>query len=499
MRMRQSPMTIRLAWIQYKLSIVKYANNLQASSKKAKILSQSSLGTQQRINRLHKINIMAPYSIPALVLIIAAATSWDVASARYLVGSRASSSDESAPTNANVVVNDEPPSSSSEPASLIAAQFTADPHAGRDRLEMIQTGELGLVGIRYMPSSFAEDGDGYSNVYGEFCVYDSQLNKSNPPLYPTLKDVLSTSDHCGEHRYTIPMSEVMKAVRSHVHSREALRTLPLSGMLFHQGYSGAGLISNALAAFESTLVVSEHSALRDALSACDVLHNRHKIEDCSPSKQSRLVRDIITLISRTSDKNVQHLFLKLDSASAVYLNMLRELHPGAKWTFSHRDAEETLSKTMQRKRNVLCGKAKRNPSTALAEQSSDYNLELEGLSHHEVCALHLSTLLEAAVNEHESSGTGMLVSYKDIVSSSSSSEGNHVIIDEVLPYLGLQDEMNSNPSIVTKISEILSTRSNARSKRQGNVAWDSSQEEDIEISGDVRNAVKVFMGGLMGQ
>ena len=113
--------------------------------------------------------------------------------------------------------------------------------------------------------------------------------------------------------------------------------------------------------------------------------------------------------------------------------------------------------------------------------------------------MHLSTLLEAAVNEHESSGTGMLVSYKDIVSSSSSSEGNHVIIDEVLPYLGLQDEMNSNPSIVTKISEILSTRSNARSKRQGNVAWDSSQEEDIEISEDVRNAVKVFMGGLMGQ
>ena len=135
----------------------------------------------------------------------------------------------------------------------------------------------------------------------------------------------------------------------------------------------------------------------------------------------------------------------------------------------------------------------------MAEKSSDYNLELEGLCHHEVCALHLSTLLEAAVNEHESSGTSMLVSYKDIVSSSSSSEGNHVIIDEVLPYLGLQDEMNSNPSIVTKISEILSTRSNARSKRQGNVAWDSSQEEDIEISEDVRNAVKVFMGGLMGQ
>lgn len=135
----------------------------------------------------------------------------------------------------------------------------------------------------------------------------------------------------------------------------------------------------------------------------------------------------------------------------------------------------------------------------MAEKSSDYNLELEGLSHHEVCALHLSTLLEAAVNEHESSGTGMIVSHKDIVSSSSSSEGNHVIIDEVLPYLGLQDEMNSNPSIVTKISEILSTRSNARSKRQGNVAWDSSQEEDIEISEDVRNAVKVFMGGLMGQ
>lgn len=102
------------------------------------------------------------------------------------------------------------------------------------------------------------------------------------------------------------------------------------------------------------------------------------------------MQDIITLISRTSDKTVQHLFLKLDSASAAYLPVLRDLYPDAKWTFSYRNAEETLSKNMQPKRSGVCAKVKRNPSTALNDKTEVNHLDLEQLSHHEVCALHLA-------------------------------------------------------------------------------------------------------------
>lgn len=263
-------------------------------------------------------------------------------------------------------------------------------------------------------------------------------------------------------------------------------------MLFHQGYSGAGLVSNALTAFDSTLVVSEHAALQDALSACDIVRNRYRLDDCSAAKQQRLVRDIVSLISRTSDPSIDHLFLKLNSSSAAYLHALRALYPDAKWTFSHRDAGEILSKSMERKRRSTCIKTRRNPSTALAAKSAEFNIDLEQLSHHEVCALHLSTLLEAAMKEHESSGTGLLVSYDDIASSAGS-----FIIEEVLPYLGLQGELDSTPQLKDKIVDILSTRSHTQGVGHGQgLTWDVAQE-NIEVSEEASNAVKSFMGGMM--
>ena len=198
----------------------------------------------------------------------------------------------------------------------------------------------------------------------------------------------------------------------------------------------------------------------------------------------KLVKDIITLLSRTTDMTMEHLFLKLESASAAYLSMLREIYPEAKWTFSYRDAEEILSKSLERKRNVTCMKAKRNPTTALVTKSTSNNVDLEQLTSHEVCALHLSTLLDEAMKEHDESNTGLLVSYDDIVS------GN-VIEDKVLPYLGLQVDTQE---MKDKISTVLSTRSNARGSSE---EWKG--EEDIDISLEISNAVKKFMSPLMNE
>jgi len=436
---------------------------------------------------------MAPYKIIVLNLIVAAG-SIEAVSARYLVGNRFILAADDGGGDYSEEQPDEPPLEEEPPlydedefhennGSLIAAQFTRDPFDHRDRLEMIQTGELGLAGLRYHPTSFANDGtELYTEVYGEFCVFDSQLNKVDPSRYSNVKDVMAESSHCGEHRYTIYLDEVMDVLKNN--ENDEVKTLPVSGMLFHQGYSGAGLISNALTAFDSTLVVSEHTAIHSALSACDVIHNRYKSDDCSSVKQQKLLQDIISLLSRTTDKNVQHLFLKLESSSAAYLPTLHALYPSAKWTFSYRNAEEALSKSMQRKRSSTCMKAQRNPTTALAEKSAENNLDLEHLSHHEVCALHLSTLIEAAVREQGESGTGLLVSYDDILSS-------NVIIDEVLPYLGLKVNAQAND----RITDILSVRSNSQRSHQVE-QWDKSQEDGIEISDEVRNAVKMFMTDL---
>jgi len=398
----------------------------------------------------------------------------------------------------NNVDEDEPPLElPEETESLITMQFTDDPHAGRDHMKMIQNGELGLSGIVYSPKSFtASGGADYTEVHGEFCDFNSALNKADPAHYPTIDAVMSESEHCDEHSYIIPLREVMEAVSATDGSSNTMKRLPLTGLLFHMGYSGAGLVSNALTTFESAHVVSEHTAIRDVLSACDIIRNRYLSEDCSAEKQRMLLRDVVTLLSRApATSPARHLYLKIPSMSAAHLTELCSLYPGAKWAFVYRKAEDALAKATMRNRDTVCVKSRRNPSAALVAKARERGLDLEALSPHDLCAIHLATLLEAAVNEHEASGTGMLISYdKDILSNVDA------MMNVILPYLGLGEDIAANPEVVReRVAAILSMRSDTSMLREPEDQRWNEGGEIIEITEEVRAASQAHMSELMGR
>jgi len=273
---------------------------------------------------------------------------------------------------------------------------------------------------------------------------------------------------------------------------DAARELPVSGLLFHEGHSGAGLVSNALATFDSAVVVSEHPALRDALGACDVVRNRYKNTDCSPSKQRTLVRDVVSLLSRTADASAKHLYLKIPSASAAYLPELRSLYPDAPWAFVYRRAEDALAKATARRRNG-CIKTRRNPSTALSARANDLGVDLETLSQHEVCALHLSTLLGVATREHDETKTGMLVSYDHEILSNV-----NAVVDVILPYLGLGEEIRSDrEGVRDRVAEVLSLRSDTQTRRSPEDRRWHADGDSVEVTEEVSAAIKTFMGDFM--
>jgi hypothetical protein len=414
-------------------------------------------------------------------------------------------------------VDNEPPLNNNDPDimpedpfqagdSLIAMQFTEDPLGHRDPMEMIRTGEIGLASLRYSPRSFAaangaRDGGYYADVHGEFCAFDFAQNKRDPAKYSTVHDIMSESEHCGEHAYSLNLREVVEMLKEHDNNNSkagggegGMKTLPVAGLLFHQGYSGARLVSNALSTFDSALVISEHPALRDALNACDSIRNRYKVEDCAGVLQQRLVQDVISLLSRTSvDSPAEGLYLKLTSAGAAYLPELRAMYPDAKWTFVYRQPEHALAKSTEGKRIKACAKAKRNPTSALAAKSAQINQDLEALSHHEVCAVHLSSLLDRAYDEHSTSGTGMLISYdEDILAG-----GANYLMDVVLPYLGLHEEIKANPSLVeNSVGHVLSNKSNVsgRESLSGDVSW---KGEEVDVSEVVGNASRSYMTDSM--
>jgi len=397
---------------------------------------------------------------------------------------------------------DAAPSSSEEydypqEESLIASQFTADPYAERDHMEMIRTGELGLAGVRYTPKSFKsteENNDSYGgDVYGLFCDYDATRNRDDPSSFSTVDHILGASDHCSEHTYSFPLRDVMADIGrydSATSTRLQMKMLPLGGMIFHEGHSGAGLISNSLAAFPSARVVSEHGALGDALGACDVLKNRYGEEECEEGRRLELVRDVIALLGRVptagEGQQAKNLYLRLSNDAAAYLPDLRSLYPSSKWIFVYRDAEHALAKATRRRRSP-CSKMRRNPSSALTAKKEQYRIDLEALSHLEVCALHLSTLVDAAVREHDESGTGMLVSYdKNLVAN-----GKANVLDVILPYLGLKEEIYANENgIKERVKEILTLKSNNNGRGGSLELWGG---EVIEVSEEVGAATRLFM------
>ena len=381
---------------------------------------------------------------------------------------------------------DEPPI---ELPSATELQFSEDPYAGQDKLDMIKYGLAHLAAIRYESASFSSEHAAYTGVYGDFCVYDAQLNNGDDPsLYPTVGEMMSKSDHCGDHTFTLQLDEVVAAVSSHDIASGQMNPV-VSGLLFHVGYAGAGLLSNAIVTFDSTLVVPEHTAIHDALFACDKIHNRFPSADCSSSLQKQLLKDVVTLATRASS-GITHAYIKLNADSTVYMSMMREVFSDVPWTFHFRSPETVLAKSTQPKLNT-CVFTRRQPSKVLAQKAEEYNLDLDGMTQEDLCALYLSTLLEVATQEHENSGTGMLIDYEQLLDTD-------FITHVILPYLGLQAEIDADSATVSaNVEATLSTKSNNRGISGQKVKKWSANEEVVNISDEVRAASQLFMGSAM--
>ncbi len=384
--------------------------------------------------------------------------------------------------------SDEPPI---EIPSDVELQFSEDPYAGQDKLEMIKSGLAHLAAIRFESTSFSSESGGYAEVYGDFCVYDAQLNQvEDPSLYPTVEEMMLESEHCGEHTYTLPLDEVVAAISSHDFNSGQMNP-PVEGLIFHVGHAGAGILSNVLATFESALVVPEHPAILDALFACDYIHNRFESENCSASAQKQLVEDVVNLATRSSDASITHAYIKFHADSTVYLPMVRDIIPDTPWTFHYRDSETTLAKSTQPKKNS-CVLKRRQPSHVLAQKAKDYNIDLDGMSEEDLCALQLSTLLDVATQEYEISDTGLLIQYEQLLEPG-------FITGTALPHLGLQAEIDADPIAVSaNVDTTLSTKSNAKGAPGGKKVrkW-NAKDDAVHISDQVRAASKHFMGNAM--
>ena len=163
------------------------------------------------------------------------------------------------------------------------------------------------------------------------------------------------------------------------------------------------------------------------------------------------MKDIVTVLSRTANHKLEEMHVKLNSESSTYLHDLTSLYPDAHWAFVYRDAYDALSASTEGRRKN-CIKAKRNPSKALMEKAAAEGLELEQLSNEEVCALHLSSLVDAATSESKS-GKGKLVSYDNDIKGKPEN-----VLNNILPGLG-RDKKKMSPEAKANVNKVLATKS----------------------------------------
>ena len=285
-----------------------------------------------------------------------------------------------------------------EEESLIALQFSKDPYADQDKMELILSGQFMLINV-HMTSN--------EDIYGDFCEFNFDAQQEDPSLVPRFIDLHQTV-HCQEHHVTLPLLEVAKACRKQDKGTKMMHSMEPNAFIFHQPKSGSTLLTNMIAASQpGSRLISESSAVGNIL-GCN---------NCDHHAKMEALQDAIYMLGRTSstDDQQQHFYIKFSAPSTAGLSVVRESFPDTKWLFVYRDADVILQKLMNHRieRRNCHMKKRRNPGNAMSDFLVSQNKDISNLvTAEQVCAAYLATNT-AAVNEElaRPHSMGRLVDY----------------------------------------------------------------------------------------
>jgi hypothetical protein len=203
----------------------------------------------------------------------------------------------------SVAYHDDEPPPELEDVSLIASQFSADPYANQDKMELIVSGKFTLIYV-HMTSD--------DDFFGDFCEFDFQPQKDDPSLVPRFIDIHETV-HCQEHSVILPLLDVSRASRDCDHgSKSSTHSMIPSAFVFHDPESGSTLLTNNIVASQpGSRLISESSAVENVLACAECSHDAklHALQEkpCTCWGVQRVTRKKhITLHSRSRAEHCCH-------------------------------------------------------------------------------------------------------------------------------------------------------------------------------------------------
>ncbi|KAL3917444.1 MAG: hypothetical protein SGILL_004709 [Bacillariaceae sp.] len=318
-------------------------------------------------------------------------------------------------------------------------QFRKGGSITRGNLDAILNGDLTLVELKVPPQGIqSKQSSTKYNVRATFCEVDWSLQQQNPSAVPMFRDLRGASRNCKSTETMMDFWDVVQAAKrydaasssssSSEKASSIVQPIPPTGVVFHETRCGSTLFANLMAAFspQQSRVYSESPPPVAAIKACD---DDHKNSSCNPELHSRLIQDTFYMMGRRRrtasrvETTPQSVFYKIQSIGSMHIDKFAQAMPDVPWVFLYRDTVEIMQSHLSKSsggalsHRAVCARNYDNvlyqPKTT-KQVITNAGRQLKDLSLTQYCAAHLAGLSLSAVQEHERTGRGRFVNYKQM-------------------------------------------------------------------------------------
>jgi hypothetical protein len=291
------------------------------------------------------------------------------------------------------------------------------PRRGVDEDNLLQDilhGRLHLMDVRITNRRLLGKGGGMTGV---FCRLEFHLQKSDPSSTPMFHSLISKSPDCAKPR-SMDFYKVVRAARKFDEeaandASKSIHILNLTAVVFHMSRCGSTLASNLLVAAnpEEHRVYSESNP--PAVALLDVCDDPSDHRRCNLRTASRILADVVYLMSRSSDPSEKRVFFKFQSISTTALHIFQIAFPDTPWLFVYRNPVHVMQSQLRNGvSRANCVQSKYHPPARALEILNRHGETARSVSSEGYCAVHLASITESAVNALNDHS--ILLNYQDL-------------------------------------------------------------------------------------
>ncbi|GFH60285.1 hypothetical protein CTEN210_16761 [Chaetoceros tenuissimus] len=291
---------------------------------------------------------------------------------------------------------------------------------GSDGIESILNGHLDLIEIHVAKLVTKRSKPlYYDGIEAVFCDLNWDLYKQHPWKYPTYHDLISSSHDCRNNSIKVNLKDVAEEIRDHDKKKSSsseIQVVDDVNLIFHEGKSGANMISNVLQYMNQDMhkVYSDPGPMISALKMCGESYTL-----CSKETVGVIFSDVSYIMRRVpKTSTVSKIFFKMQAAATSNLEVVLSVMSRNKWAFIYREPEEVLASYLNVPHPTLrskCLQYKRHSPIQMIEILESFQLQSANLSNEDLCAIYLSSLCASVLSVFKQySSSGQLFNYNQL-------------------------------------------------------------------------------------